>query len=157
MKNAAILFLAICISVPIAAPCVAFVVKPWRERREAEWLRVSSLSSLPREGTPCMIAVRMARRDAWARFPEETVGTVFLRRAPETGNVIALSSIHWPGGSCVEYDDTHRRFRSTCWRVEFDVDGQMLVPDEHSGLAESMPQIPAKSEGGDVHILWVAP
>ena len=124
MKTA-IFALASIIVLTLALPSAAFLAAPSNSQHQVQWIRVASVSSLPEDGTPRLMPIRLARRVDWTRMPEETIGHVFLRRTPEAGAVVALTP-HHSRGAAVAYDVEKRCFRCTCWGVEFDRNGNPL-------------------------------
>ena len=148
MKAVIVLLVAICV-LTLALPGAAFVLAPSRTQQKVAWLRVASYSSLPQDGTPQFTPVLLDRHDAWTRQPAQTIGHVYLRRIPETGQVVALHT-HTRHGVIVMYDDVKRLFRCACWGTEFDLDGKVLDNAWSPDSRDDIPRIEVKVLGSEV-------
>ena len=118
-------------AVPAAAGVVAFL-NPLRQKSQAgRFLRIASLETLPKDGTPRRFPVIMDRTDAWNRFPNEPVGAVFLRRLQD-GRVEALNVVCPHNGCFVGYDAAQKIFSCPCHKDTFDLSGTRLKEDSLS-------------------------
>jgi hypothetical protein len=146
MAKLAILTMGAILASTIVVPGACFLTSTAREPVKV-WYFVSRIDELSQDGTPQQAVVRVARRNAGTRLPEETVGRVYLRRIPETGELIALRTVH-SRGSSVLYDDEKRVFRCGCWDIEFDLNG-----NERDGrFSAVISQVKVKVEGGEVFV-----
>ena len=67
----------------------------------------------------------MPQFDAWAKLPDEMVGSVFLNRIGD--REIAAFRATYHHGSTLEFDTESNQFWAPCWKnVRFDVDGRRL-------------------------------
>ena len=82
----------------------------------------ATTDSLPGDGTPVSITVKSTLDDAWNRFKDVPVGSVWLRKQP-TGEVIAFNSICPHLGCSVNYRRSDEDFFCPCHTSSFDLDG----------------------------------
>lgn len=85
-------------------------------------LRVD-ISSLPEDGTPMAVKVLDDKVDAWNKFKNVAIGTVWLRRTPEN-EVIAFNTICPHLGCAVDYRQANRDFFCPCHTSTFNLDGE---------------------------------
>lgn len=104
---------------------VAFLASPPSEREPPEWVKVTTLSLLPADGVPRRFLVSVACFDTWERLPDKTIGTVFLRRVPTSGEVLGLQGEYYLG-SPVEFDVEAQVFRDVCWGMQCDINGKRI-------------------------------
>lgn len=79
--------------------------------------------ALPADGTPQLFKVKDDVVDAWNKFLNVDVGSVWLRRMPNH-QVIAFSSICPHLGCTVDYRKSNNDFYCPCHTSAFDVDGK---------------------------------
>ncbi len=82
------------------------------------------LDALPEDGTPQLVTVAADRQDAWNMFPDQPIGTVWLRRIGD--QVIALNSICPHLGCSVEHRSADDDFFCPCHTSTFDLSGTKL-------------------------------
>ena len=80
------------------------------------------VSSLPDDGTPVAVKVFDDKIDAWNKFKNVPIGTVWLRKN-EAGKVIAFNSICPHLGCAVDYRQSNRDFFCPCHTSTFALDG----------------------------------
>jgi hypothetical protein len=135
----------------------AFLVPPAPGPPPA-WMVVAPLAAVPLDGTPRRFPVRADRTDAWTYHPgDRTLGRVFLRRRPESGEVIALRADHHRYRIGVRYDAGEGLFRSECWHVRFDLDGREVAGEGRTPLGEDLQRLPVRLAGGQVLVGWDRP
>src|SRR5262245_23928220 len=82
-KAAAVVCGGVATLVPVGAGLMT-IVDPLRRGADSAgghaFLRVTSLASLPEDGTPRRFEIIAGRVDAWNRFPNVAIGAVYLRR-----------------------------------------------------------------------------
>ncbi len=146
-STATLLVLALAFALPVV-PGIVFLLDTARADTAAPWVRVTDLSSLPADGVPRRFQVMHREPNAWERQPAECIGTVFLRRMPQTGQIRALRG-EFGHGSPVEYDAEANEFRDCCWDVRCDVDGKPLnVPE---AMGRILP-LPVRVENGALYV-----
>jgi menaquinol-cytochrome c reductase iron-sulfur subunit len=79
--------------------------------------------ALPADGSPQMFKIRDDINDAWNRYLDVEIGTVWLRRTKE-GEVMAFSSICPHLGCAVDYRKSNQDFYCPCHTSAFDLDGK---------------------------------
>ncbi len=86
-----------------------------------EFVPVGNLASLPEDGTPLLVTVKKDRVDKWNKFPNERVGSVWLRRIGD--QVIAFNSVCPHLGCSVDYRAANGDFYCPCHASAFDLEG----------------------------------
>jgi Rieske Fe-S protein len=81
------------------------------------------VAALPEDGTPITYKVLNDKTDAWNRYRNVEVGTVWLRRAGDQ-QVLALSSICPHLGCAVDFRTAHGDFFCPCHTSAFDLNGE---------------------------------
>lgn len=156
--KSAILLLGLAVLSVLSTAAFAFLTSPLREPPPPDWFAVSRLSALPDDGRPLRVAVTVSRRDAWTRQPDETLGYVFLRRKPETSEVVGLRAEHHSlFRIAVEYDDSARLFRSRCWKVAFDLEGREVEDGGRPPIGDEMEQLSVRLVGDEVWVHYPPP
>ncbi len=89
------------------------------------FVRIASLDSLPENGQPQQFPVIADRLDAWNYFPDERIGSVFLRRVGEN-EVQAFNSVCPHLGCLVSYARGKNYFHCPCHNSAFQVDGEKI-------------------------------
>ncbi|RMG34247.1 MAG: hypothetical protein D6725_14555 [Planctomycetota bacterium] len=139
-------------------PCLGFFLTPLLRRKGAEagsgrrdaegFVRLDiDPTALPEDGSPVMVTVFDDEIDAWNKFPDQPVGTVWLRKT-EDGRVLALSTICPHLGCMVDFRPGRRDFFCPCHTSAFDLNGQRLnqIPPRN------MDELEVKVADG---VLWV--
>lgn len=78
--------------------------------------------ALPADGTPQEFTVRADRTDAWNFYPNERVGSVWLRKVEN--QIIAFNTICPHLGCAVEYRQANTDFFCPCHFSAFGLDGE---------------------------------
>jgi len=91
-------------------------------------VRVAALDSLPADGVPRPFPVVADRRDAWNVFPQEVIGTVYLRRLPGNADVQAFHATCPHLGCFVEYNAQRQEYQCPCHTSKFDIAGDRILP-----------------------------
>ena len=83
---------------------IAAALNPLRQKGQGgDFFRVASLDALPEDGTPRKFPIIADRRDAWTLFPNEPIGSVWLRRVGSR-DVKAMCVICPHAGCYIGYD-----------------------------------------------------
>ena len=126
-------FIAIVLGlVALATPLLVGVItffNPLRQKGQAgSFFRIATLDALPEDGTPRKFPVIADRKDAWTIFPNEPIGSVFLRRTKkenaEAVDVQALCVICPHAGCFITYDEKNNEFLCPCHTANFDLSGR---------------------------------
>ena len=120
--------------------------------RDAEgFIRLEiGVSALPADGTPVAYTVKSDKTDAWNRFRDVEIGTVWLRRL-EADEVLALSSICPHLGCAVDYRSARSDFFCPCHTSAFRLDGERINEIPPRGMDRLETRL--KPETGD--IIWL--
>jgi len=87
------------------------------------FLKVSSQSALPDDGTPVFQQIRKNVVDAWNTYIDQPVGSVYLRKT-EDGTVTAFNSECPHLGCTVSYVDSSQQYKCPCHDSKFELDGE---------------------------------
>lgn len=126
-KACALLIGGVTVLLPTAAGLAVFFDPLRRKSQVGGKMRVTSLESLPKDGTPRKFSIRADRSDAWNKYPHAPVGAVYLRRAGEK-KVEALNVICPHAGCFVDYRPGSRSFLCPCHNSKFNLDGTIADP-----------------------------
>lgn len=88
---------------------------------EAPFLPVTTLDSLPEDGSPAKFMIRADKSDAWSRFPNQVIGAAFLRRVGERG-VQAFNVVCPHLGCAVEFREPNRDYFCPCHNSAFELE-----------------------------------
>ncbi|MEZ6116223.1 MAG: Rieske 2Fe-2S domain-containing protein [Pirellulaceae bacterium] len=105
-----------------------------------------TVESLPEDGTPVACKVFDDKIDAWNRFSNVEIGTVWIRRLDEN-NILAFSSICPHLGCAVDYRQTDRDFFCPCHTSSFDLEGNKTNSIPPRGMDQL--QVKTKPDTGD--------
>ncbi len=112
--------------VPLLAG-LAFLCDPLLRRKQAgsgDFLPLAiGPDALPADGTPQSVEVVADRVDAWNRYPQQPVGSIWLRREAD-GQIVAFSSICPHLGCAVDFRSAQRDFFCPCHLSQFTLDGE---------------------------------
>ena len=113
--------------VPLASGLLFFLDPIIRRRKSAfgadGFQLAANLSQLPTDGTPQRFTLRADVTDAWTRYRDRVVGSVYLRLMPN-GQVIAFNDTCTHLGCKVDYQTANKRFFCPCHQSAFDLDGK---------------------------------
>lgn len=114
----------------LAAPIGAVIVvlaNPLRSKGLPMAVKLTTISSLPLNGSPRFFQVVTERRDAWTKFPANAIGAVFLRRTAEN-EVVAFNASCPHLGCAVEFRGGRGAFYCPCHNSEFTKTGAVRGP-----------------------------
>ena len=137
------------IGTPVVAG-IAVVLDPLRlPPDDAEFLNVTTLDSLPADGTPQKFVIKADKQDAWSRFPDRVIGAVYLRRLKD--DLIQAFNVVCPHLGCaIEYRDVEKDYFCPCHNSDFALeDGSQ---GRGSPSARPLDSLETKVEDGQV---WV--
>jgi menaquinol-cytochrome c reductase iron-sulfur subunit len=118
-------------AVPIIAG-VRMMMDPLRQKAGGgQWIKVTTLDSLPKDGAPQKFAILASRTDAWNRFPNAPVGAVYLRRTGE--NTVEALNVVCPHAGCfVDFRTEKKGYFCPCHNSLFAMDGKIADPKSPS-------------------------
>jgi len=119
------------LAVPSAIGIVS-ALNPLRQKGQGgAFFRVASLDALPEDGTPRKFPIIADRRDAWTLFPNEPIGSVWLRRVgPKEVKTLCVICPH--AGCFIGYDAKAGQFLCPCHEAHFDLDGKRMEENSQS-------------------------
>ena len=85
-----------------------------------------SIASLPEDGSPQSVKVYDDKIDAWNKFKNVEVGTVWLRHDKATDSVIAFNTICPHLGCAIDYRQANADFYCPCHTSTFSLSGERL-------------------------------
>lgn len=133
---------------PLAAGGWALLDPLRRRGADRQMIRVTSLSSLPDDGSPRRFTLEADRVDGWATYTDVPIGAIYLRR---TGDQVAALNVVCPHAGCfVGLAADHSRFACPCHKSSFDLDG--VVNDPSSPSPRDMDSLDVEVRGNEV---WV--
>ena len=115
---------------------VAFFLDPILRKRKAAgagtesegspgegFLKVTSKSAIPEDGTPVFQQIRKNVVDAWNTYIDQPVGSVYLRKT-EDGKITAFNSECPHLGCTVSYLEATKQYKCPCHDSSFQLDGE---------------------------------
>jgi len=91
---------------------------------EAGFIRLDvTRDSIPQDGTPLAVTVKDDITDAWNKFRDVPVGSIWLRKVGD-GPVLAFNSVCPHLGCSVDYHRADNHFFCPCHTSAFDLDGK---------------------------------
>lgn len=132
------------IGAAIGIPAVAYLIGPALKKEEANWIRVSSQSSIEL-GTPTLLKPRVTRQSGWI-VDEEEVGVYVLTE--DGRDYHAMSNICTHLGCRVRWVAEKQQFFSPCHNGVFDKHGYVVSGPPPRPLDE----FETKVEDGNLYI-----
>jgi menaquinol-cytochrome c reductase iron-sulfur subunit len=155
-KLFAILGGGIALLAPAALGAVSFF-NPLRQKGQAgAKFKLASLDMLPEDGAPMKFPVIAERVDAWNRYPNESIGAVYLRRAGEKNGKPAVEALQvvCPHAGCSimhEPGEKGGKFFCPCHRASFDLSG--VRTDDPSPSPRDMDSLEVEiGNGGEIFV-----
>jgi menaquinol-cytochrome c reductase iron-sulfur subunit len=116
-------------------PGIAFFLDPLIRKKksasgggsegEGDFVRVASIDALPDDGTPKLFTVYKDVVDAWNKFPNQAMGSVFLRKMPDGSIACFCFNQTCPHLGCaVNYRGAERDFFCPCHTSAFNLEGE---------------------------------
>ncbi len=128
-KSCAACLAAAAVGAPVAIGTRVFLDPLTRLKAVEAFVKVTTLATVPEDGTPVQFPVMADRRDAWTKFTQVPIGSVFLQRQA-AGKLQALSAVCPHAGCLVDYDEDKQGFLCPCHNSLFKKDGGLK--DEQS-------------------------
>jgi Rieske Fe-S protein len=118
-------------AIPIAAG-IRVIMDPLRHKAAGgQRIKVATIDSLPKDGTPRKYAILAARADAWNKYPDAPIGAIYLRRTGDK-SVEALNVVCPHAGCFVDYRPEKTGFYCPCHNSLFGIDGKINDPKSPS-------------------------
>jgi Rieske Fe-S protein len=132
------------IGTALGIPAIAYLIGPALKKDEANWIQVSSLSTIEL-GTPTLFKPKVTRQNGWM-VDEEEVGVYILTE--DGRNYHALSNICTHLGCRVRWIAERGQFFSPCHNGVFDKHGYVVSGPPPRPLDE----FETKIEDGNIYI-----
>jgi menaquinol-cytochrome c reductase iron-sulfur subunit len=108
-------------------PSIGFLLHPlFKKKRSADgdgFVKVTALEAIPEDGSPRAFPVQMDVQDAWNKFPNRQVGSVFLSKDKQ-GHVKCFSCVCPHLGCTINYEEKAKLFLCPCHASAFTLDGE---------------------------------
>jgi menaquinol-cytochrome c reductase iron-sulfur subunit len=116
---------------------------------DPEFVNVTTLDSLPGDGTPQKFMIKADKQDAWSRFPDRVIGAVYLRRLQ--GDVIQAFNVVCPHLGCaIEFREVEKDYFCPCHNSDFALEDG--AQGKGSPSARPLDSLETKVEDG---LVWV--
>jgi menaquinol-cytochrome c reductase iron-sulfur subunit len=137
---------------PFAAGLAVFLDPLRRPSAKAKPIKVADLDVVPDDGRPYSFPVIADLEDAWNRYPEQPIGTVYLIRQPGQTKVVAFNAMCPHARGQIGFVPEEGEFRCPIHGSTFKLDGTRTSEDSYS--PRDMDSLPCdvKKDGG----VWVA-
>ncbi|QDU39284.1 Cytochrome b6-f complex iron-sulfur subunit [Maioricimonas rarisocia] len=102
-----------------------FVLDPLLRKKKSsggEFVRVTSTSAIPPNGTPMAFIIRADKQDAWNKFPNSELGSVYLMKN-EADEIVCFNARCPHLGCTVDYKSGKDSFVCPCHDSAFKLDG----------------------------------
>jgi menaquinol-cytochrome c reductase iron-sulfur subunit len=111
--------------------------------------------TIPADGTPVAVTVKDDLDDAWNRFKDVPVGSIWLRKNPD-GQIVVFNSVCPHLGCSVNFRRSENDFFCPCHTSSFSLDGcktNEIPPRDMDSL--SLKRTTGGAEANDGEELWV--
>jgi len=115
------------VSIPVGTGLATLVAPLFKEGQGGVKIRLASVEDLPLGGPPKLYQVVAERTDAWTKYPEKPLGSVFLRRK-RGGEIEAFNSSCPHAGCSVGYRSKEDEYYCPCHESIFNLDGSRGDP-----------------------------
>jgi Rieske Fe-S protein len=150
-EAATVLLGAVAILGPIGA-AISVALDPLRKGKASNnnFVRITSLESVPADGVPRKFEVIAERTDAWNKFPNTPIGAVYLRRTNDK-NIEAFNVVCPHAGGFIDYNRSEKCFLCPLHNSAFTLDGS--IKDPSSPSPRPMDSLKVEVRDGEI---WVA-
>jgi menaquinol-cytochrome c reductase iron-sulfur subunit len=150
-KMLAVIIGTVATLVPVGAGLAVLLDPLRRKSGTGSARRITTLDSIPDDGVPRQFPVLADRQDAWNRFPNSPIGSVYLRRLPGTDKVEAFNATCPHAGCFVAFKPDRNQYQCPCHTSVFQVDGKRVMPCVSPRDLDSL-ACEVRSEGADREI-----
>ncbi|MDZ4657367.1 MAG: Rieske 2Fe-2S domain-containing protein [Bythopirellula sp.] len=144
---------------PLAAGVVTFLAPLFKKSKSSK-VRVAILAQVPDDGMPRAFPVITDRVDAWNRYPEQRIGSIYLVRNPGEAKPVAFTAKCPHAGCFIGYTPGDKVFRCPCHTSTFNLDGTRsrgeaeVSPRGMDRLPVELVQV-AANDGEKVEEVWI--
>ena len=116
-------------------PGLGFLLHPLLKKKQAgstagdDFVKVTTVDAIPADGSPRAFPVQMDVQDAWNKYPNRQVGSVFLSR-DDKGSVQCFSCVRPHLGCTINYEEKAKLYVCPCHASSFKLNGERnnLIP-----------------------------
>ncbi|TWU27845.1 QcrA and Rieske domain-containing protein [Bythopirellula polymerisocia] len=150
-------------TVAIATPFVVGVVSflsPLFKKNSNPQVRIALLSQIPDDGMPRSFPVVTDHVDAWTKYPEQRVGSVYLVRNQGAAKPIAFTAKCPHAGCFIGYKPGDELFRCPCHTSAFNLDGTRergdaeVAPRDMDRLPVELRTVESTDDNGPTEV-WI--
>ncbi len=144
---------------PLVAGIVTFL-SPLSKKSSSSKVRVALLDQVPADGVPRAFPVITDRIDAWNRYPEQRIGSVYLVRNPGEDKPTAFTAKCPHAGCFIGFTPGDDLFRCPCHTSAFKLDGVRahgdaeVSPRDMDRLPVELVEV-AANDGTKVSEVWI--
>lgn len=110
------------VSVPVGVGVATLLAPLSSDKGGRLKVRLASIEDLPSDGTPKLYQVVAERKDAWTKYANKPIGSVFLRKINDS-KVVAFNSSCPHAGCSVDINPDGSAFFCPCHASSFDFNG----------------------------------
>ena len=125
-KSCATALGAVTVLVPVGAGIATLMDPLKRKAAGLDAILITTVESLPADGTPRKYEIVASRVDAWNRYPSAPIGAIYLRRTADT---IEAFNVVCPHAGCfIDFLPTEKKFYCPCHNSTFALTGAIDDP-----------------------------
>ncbi len=115
------------------------------------FIRVASVESIPPSGEPMRFPVIADLIDAWNFTPNQPIGAVYIRRDPDSKEIVVFHATCPHAGCAVSLAGDKKHFLCPCHNSAFDIKGDKVeLPGKENPSPRPMDQLDHRVEGGNI-------
>jgi menaquinol-cytochrome c reductase iron-sulfur subunit len=147
------------LATPLVAGLFTFF-SPLFSKSKSSKVRVALLDQVPDDGLPRAFPVITDRVDAWTKYPEHRIGSVYLVRQAGEAKPVAFTAKCPHAGCFIGYAPGDSLFRCPCHTSAFKLDGTRangdaeVSPRDMDRLPVELVDIESR-EGGKTSEVWI--
>ena len=124
-KAASFVFGGAVVTVPVGAGVATLLLPLGKKDSSKLKVMLANIEDLPADGTPKLYQVVAERKDAWTKYANKPIGSVFLRKTGDT-EVVAFNSSCPHAGCSVDLNPNGEMFSCPCHESNFDMEGGII-------------------------------
>jgi menaquinol-cytochrome c reductase iron-sulfur subunit len=144
---------AVCLGVlafagPVCAAVVSFLNPLKLKGQGGRFFFLTTLESLPEDGTPRRFPVIADRVDGWITYPDEPIGAVLMRRTGDKEKPVEAFNVICPHAGCfIGYNPDGKEFFCPCHEAHFSLDGKRTDKNSPSPRDMDTLQVEVREKG----------
>lgn len=151
---------ALALLTPFCAGFIAFLSPLFRKNSSSK-VRVALLRQVPADGQPRSFPVTTKRIDAWTKYAQQRIGSVYLIRQSSEEKPTAFTAKCPHAGCFIGYTPGDALFRCPCHTSAFKLDGTRsrgddeVAPRDMDQLPVELRRVATAAGNDDVVEVWV--